>query len=62
MTVQLAAQIVIGTLAALPVPDALPADPPMTGPLWSVVVPAILFAVSLGATLLLYRHFAGRVR
>lgn len=37
----------------------LPAAPPMEGPFWSLVVPALLFAVALGATVLLYRRFAG---
>jgi hypothetical protein len=43
-------------------PDRLPADPPFDGLIWSYMVPAILFAVALGATVLLYRHFAGRDR
>lgn len=43
-------------------PDRLPADPPFEGVMWSYVVPAILFAIALGATILLYRHFAGRDR
>jgi hypothetical protein len=30
--------------------------------MWSYVVPAILFAIAFGATVLLYRHFAGRDR
>lgn len=37
----------------------LPADPPIDGPFWSVVVPAALLAVSTAATWLLYRMFAG---
>jgi hypothetical protein len=41
-------------------PDPLPAEPPIGGPLWSVLVPAVLFAVAFGATFLLYRHFANR--
>jgi hypothetical protein len=28
------------------------------GPFWSWVVPAAVFAIALGATWLLYRHFA----
>ena len=43
-------------------PDRLPADPPFDGPMWSYAVPAILFAIAAGATVLLYRHFAGRDR
>lgn len=38
----------------------LPAEPPIDGPLWSVVVPALLFLAALAATWLLYRHFAGK--
>lgn len=38
----------------------LPAEPPIGGPVWTIVVPAALFLVSLVATFLLYRHFAGR--
>lgn len=36
---------------------ALPVDPPIDGPFWTIVVPAILFLISASATLLLYRHF-----
>ena len=36
----------------------IPAEPPLTGPLWSVVLPIVVFAGSLAATYLLYRHFA----
>lgn len=38
----------------------LPAEPPIGGPLWSVVVPFLLFLVAFAATWLLYRHFAGK--
>lgn len=44
-----------GTAAEAP----LPAEPPIGGPFWSVVVPALLLLVATGATVLLYRHFAG---
>jgi hypothetical protein len=40
--------------------DPIPAAPPIGGLAWSVVVPALLFAVSVGATVLLYRFFAKR--
>ena len=40
--------------------DSLPAGPPISGPLWSVVVPALLLAFAAGATYLLYRRFAAR--
>lgn len=36
----------------------LPAEPPIGGPLWSLVVPALLLLVATAATWLLYRHFA----
>jgi hypothetical protein len=37
----------------------IPAEPPIqAGVLWSYVVPALLFAVALIATILLYRRFA----
>jgi hypothetical protein len=36
----------------------IPAEPPIGGPFWSVVVPALLLVGALAATYLLYRHFA----
>ena len=42
--------------------EALPAAPPLSGALWTWVVPVALFAIALVATWLLYRHFAGRDR
>jgi hypothetical protein len=42
--------------------EALPATAPISGFLWSMLVPALLFVTALGATCLLYRHFAGRDR
>ena len=56
----LAGAVVAGAVRAAPEP--LPADPPFGGVMWSFVVPAILFAVAFSATVLLYRHFAGRDR
>ena len=41
-------------------PDPLPAEPPFGGVMWSFVVPAILLAIAVGATVLLYRRFAAR--
>ena len=38
--------------------DPIPAEPPIGGPLWTIVVPAALFAVALLATVLLYRRFS----
>jgi len=40
--------------------DPIPAAPPIAGPVWSVVVPAVLFLLALVATILLYRYFARR--
>ncbi len=37
----------------------IPAVPPLDGPFWTLVVPVLLFLVALGATVALYRHFAG---
>jgi len=36
----------------------LPAAPPLEGPLWSVIVPSLVWLVTAAATYLLYRHFA----
>ena len=38
--------------------ERIPANPPIDGALWTVVVPGLLFLVSLAATVFLYRHFA----
>lgn len=38
----------------------LPAESPIGGPLWSLLVPAMLLATACLGTLLLYRHFARR--
>ena len=38
----------------------IPAQPPMGGVFWSVIVPAALLLFTFWATYLLYRHFAGR--
>jgi hypothetical protein len=40
----------------------IPADPPISGPLWTLVVPAALVALTFLATWLLYRRFAREVR
>ncbi|MBM3502168.1 MAG: hypothetical protein FJX74_26245 [Armatimonadetes bacterium] len=56
----------LGTAAALALLLAqgaarapLPAEPPIGGPGWTVVVPALLFLVTAGGTWALWRHFAG---
>jgi hypothetical protein len=36
----------------------LPAQPPISGPFWSYLVPALLLLTAFLGTLLLYRHFA----
>lgn len=36
----------------------LPAEPPISGPFWTVLVPGVLLVFSIWATWLLYRHFA----
>lgn len=36
----------------------LPAEPPIGGPVWTVVVPALLFLVTAGGTWALWRRFA----
>ena len=38
----------------------IPADPPLAGWFWSWLLPALLFAVSLAATIALYRRFSRR--
>jgi hypothetical protein len=40
--------------------ESIPAAPPIGGPFWTLVVPAILFSIAFVATFLLYRHFAGK--
>jgi hypothetical protein len=36
------------------------AEPPISGPIWTIVIPAILFIVAFGATYLLYRRFVAK--
>ncbi len=36
----------------------IPAEPPLTGFFWSWVLPALIFGVSLWATVALYRRFS----
>ena len=36
----------------------LPADPPIGGPIWTVVIPAVLFLGSFLGTYLLYKRFS----
>ena len=44
-------------LAAATVP--IPADPPIGGPFWTYVLPALLLLVAFLATWRLYRRFSG---
>jgi len=37
----------------------LPAEPPIGGPVWTVVIPAVLFLGSFLGTFLLYKRFSG---
>jgi len=65
MTARIAAFTLVGAVVAgvaRAAPEPLPAEPPFGGVMWSLVVPAILFLIAFGATVLLYRHFAGRNR
>ena len=39
---------------------AIPARPPIGGPLWTIVVPAALLLLSVAATWLLYRSFSSK--
>jgi hypothetical protein len=38
----------------------IPAEPPIGGPVWTVVVPALLLLFTAVATAMLYRKFAGK--
>ena len=38
----------------------LPAGPPISGPLWTIVIPAILLVVSVAGTWALWRHFTNK--
>ncbi len=40
--------------------EPLPVSSPLSGFVWTWVVPILVFAVTAGATWLLYRHFARR--
>jgi hypothetical protein len=36
----------------------IPAEPPLSGPFWTLILPAALFAVAFVATWMLYRRFS----
>jgi hypothetical protein len=40
----------------------IPAEPPIGGPFWTVIVPVVLFALAFVATYALYRRFSGEKR
>jgi len=40
-------------------PVPLPAEPPIGGPVWTILIPAVLFLGSLLGTYLLYKKFSG---
>ena len=40
--------------------ERLPVESPLSGFLWTWIVPVTLFGISFAATWLLYRHFANR--
>jgi hypothetical protein len=48
------------TAAILQGTQPLPASPPIGGPLWTLVIPALLLVVAFLATWGLYRRFAGK--
>ena len=47
-------------LQATPGTAPLPAQPPIGGPVWTVVIPSVLLVGSFLATYFLYRRFARR--
>ena len=50
--------VISTALQATPGMAPLPAAPPIGGPVWTVVIPAVLFAGSFLGTYLLYKRFA----
>ena len=49
--------MLLQTAAAM---DSIPASPPISGPVWTIVVPALLLLFTAWATAMLYRKFAGK--
>ena len=49
---------VLPVQAQVAAPERLPAAPPITGVLWTVVLPILLFAVSFWAAYAMYRRFS----
>ena len=52
--------IALSALLQAPQTAPLPAEPPIGGPFWSYVAPALLLLLATAGTFLLYRHFARR--
>jgi hypothetical protein len=50
--------VVLAQAAMIPIP----AEPPISGPFWTLVLPVALFAVSILATWMLYRRFSRKNR
>jgi hypothetical protein len=48
--------VVLAQTAMIPIP----AEPPLSGPFWTLVLPALLFALSFFATWMLYRRFSSQ--
>ena len=51
-------EVLSAVLQTTPGMAPLPADPPIGGAIWTVVIPAILLIGSFLATFLLYKRFA----
>lgn len=62
MTLPVPVQIFVAALIQSGELAPLPVGSPIGGPLWSVVIPALLLVVASVCTLLLYRHFANQGR
>ena len=48
------------SLAVQAAATPIPAEPPIGGPIWAWVVPALLLLVAFGSTWLLYRRFSSK--
>ena len=48
----------VPVLAQVAAPERLPAQPPIHGVLWTVVLPILLFGISFWAAYALYRRFS----
>jgi hypothetical protein len=49
---------IAAAMSGLGAVEPIPAESPIDGALWTIVLPALLFATACAATYLLYRHFA----